>query len=121
LASNDLLTQNIIEGILEKKGEEIVLLNLEKIDNSFCDYFIICHAESNTQVDAITDSVRKKVKEELNINVHHTEGIGNSVWILLDYNNVLVHIFQKQYRQLYKLEELWGDADITKIEESFNY
>ena len=61
------------------------------------------------------------MKDELNLKVHHREGMQNSVWILLDYNDVLVHIFQKEYRSYYKLEELWGDAKITRIEESFNF
>ena len=120
MANNSLLNNTIIEGILDKKGEEIVLLNLENIENAFCENFIICNADSNTQVNAIAGSVEKKVKDNLGIKVHHREGIGNSIWVLLDYNDVLVHIFQTEYRHYYKLEELWGDAKLTKIEESFN-
>jgi ribosome-associated protein len=121
LTDNKLLINNIIEGALEKKGREIVILNLEKVGYAFCDDFIICHADSNTQVSAIADSIEKKVKEELNIIVHHREGVQNSIWILLDYTDVLVHIFQKEFREYYRLEELWGDAAVTKIEESFTY
>jgi ribosome-associated protein len=120
LASDSLLLNSILDGILEKKGKDIVLLNLEKVENAFCDSFVICHADSNTQVSAIADSVVEKVKEEHDIKVHHREGLENSIWVLLDFNNVLVHIFQTEYRNYYKLEELWGDAQITKIEESFN-
>lgn len=120
MANNSLLIDTILEGILDIKGEEIVLLNLDKVENAFCENFIICNADSNTQVNAIAESVEKKVKEKLNLKVHHREGLENSIWVLLDYNEVLVHIFQTEYRQLYKLEELWGDAKITKIEESFN-
>jgi ribosome-associated protein len=121
LANNDLLAHTIVEGILNIKGEEIVVLDLRKIGHAFCDNFIICHADSTTQVNAIADSIEKKLKDELNIKVHHREGMQNSIWILLDFNDVLVHIFQKEYRGYYKLEELWGDAGITKIEESYNF
>lgn len=121
MANNNLLINNILEGILDVKGEEIIVLNLDKVENAFCGTFIICHAQSNTQVSAIADSIEKKVKEELKIKVHHREGMENSVWILLDYMDVLVHVFQKEYRDYYKLEELWGDAHQTRIEESFNF
>jgi ribosome-associated protein len=121
LTNNDLLANNIVEGILDKKGEDILVLDLKKIGHAFCDKFIICHAGSNTQVSAIADSVEKKVKDVLNTTVHHREGMANSIWILLDFNEILVHIFQTEYRRYYKLEELWGDAKITRIEESFNF
>lgn len=121
MANNEILINNILEGILDKKGEDILVLNLDKVENAFCSTFIVCHAESNTQVNAIADSIEKKVKEELKENVHHREGIENSIWVLLDYVDVLVHVFQKEYREYYKLEELWGDAQQTRIEESFNF
>lgn len=120
MANNDLLVNNIIEGILDKKGEHIVVLNLSKVGNAFCDNFIICQADSSIQVGAIADSIEKKVHEELKVRVHHREGVDNSIWVLLDYVDVLVHIFQREYREYYKLEELWGDAQQTRIEESFN-
>jgi ribosome-associated protein len=121
LDNNNLLKNNIVEGILEKKGENIVVLNLEKVENAFVNDFIICQADSNTQVNAIADSVEKKVLDTMKVKVHHREGEHNAIWILLDYNDVLVHIFQQEYRNYYKLEELWGDAQITRIEESFNF
>jgi ribosome-associated protein len=120
LLNNDLLLNNIIEGILEKKGQDIVDLDLTKVHNAVCDHFIICDAESNTQVNAIADSVEKKVKEELNQRVGHREGLENALWILLDYYSIVVHVFQRDIREYYKLEELWGDAHITHINDSFN-
>ncbi len=120
MLNNNLLIDTIVESILDVKGKEIIKLNLEKIENAFCENFIICQADSNTQVNAIAESIEKKVKEILNIKAHHREGIDNSIWILLDYNDVLIHIFQTEYRHYYKLEELWGDAEITRVEESFN-
>lgn len=121
MTDTKLLVDNIVEGILEKKGKGILVLDLQKIGYAFCDNFIICHADSNTQVSGIADSIEKRIKEELNISVHHREGIDNSIWVLLDFEDVLVHIFQKEYREYYKLEALWGDAQISKIEESFNF
>ena len=120
MSNNDLLLSNIIEGILEKKGQEIVTLDLTKVQNSFCDHFVICHAESNTQVNAIADSIEKKVKENMSEKAGHREGIENALWILLDYSSVIVHVFQRDIRHYYQLEELWGDARITRIEDSFN-
>lgn len=118
MANTNTLSNTILEGILDVKGEKITLLNLEKVDNAFCDRFIICQANSNTQVNAIANSIEKKVKDELKVRVHHREGLDNAIWVLLDYNEILVHIFQSEYRDHYKLEELWGDAKITEIKES---
>jgi len=120
LAKKNLLLTNIIEGIIEKKGREIVDIDLSKINSSICDHFIICHAESNTQVAAIADSIEKHVRENLNEKVGHREGLENALWILLDYHDIVVHIFQREVRNYYQLEELWGDAKILKIEESYN-
>jgi ribosome-associated protein len=120
LLNNDLLLNNIIEGILEKKGQDIVDLDLTKVHNAVCDHFIICDAESNTQVNAIADSIEKKVKEKLNQRVGHREGLENALWILLDYHSIVVHIFQRDVRNYYKLEELWGDARVSHIEDNFN-
>jgi ribosome-associated protein len=110
-----ILAESVIKGIQEKKGKEIVCLDLRKIDNAICDYFIICHGDSNTQVDAIADSIDDEVKKELGEDPWHSEGFENAEWILLDYVDVVVHVFQKHIRDFYKLEKLWGDAEITVI------
>lgn len=120
MAKKNLLLDTIIEGILEKKGREIIDIDLTKIRSTICDHFIICHADSTTQVNAIADSVEKRVKEQVKITVGHREGLENAIWILLDYYDIVVHIFQKETREYYRLEELWGDARISRIEESFN-
>ena len=104
----------IIEAIKNKKGKEIVSIDLEKIDNSVCDYFIICHGDSTTQVGAIVDEIRDKAKESLGIYVDHIEGQQNSHWILLDYISIVVHVFLKEQREFYHLEELWADGKITQ-------
>jgi len=117
LSNNNLLLENIVEGIMEKKGHDIIDLDLTKVHHAICDHFIICHADSNTQVNAIADSVEKRVKENLKQKARHREGIENSMWVLLDFNDIIVHVFQKEYRDYYKLEELWGDARIFKFED----
>lgn len=109
-----------IEGILKKKGKTPVSLDLTKIENSVCKYFIICHGDSNTQVDAIADSVIETVREVTGEKVWHKEGLNNATWVLLDYSDVVVHIFQKEYRDLYKLEELWADAKLTRYDDTKN-
>jgi ribosome-associated protein len=120
LAKKNLLLNFIVEGILEKKGREIVDIDLSKLNSSLCDHFIVCHADSNTQVSAIADSIEKKVSENLKQKVGHREGLENAMWVLLDFHDIVVHVFQKEVRNYYRLEELWGDARISKIEESYN-
>jgi len=111
-----ILADIAIQGILEKKGTNILSLNLTKVHNSVADYFIICEAESNTQVDAIARSVEDEVKKVIGENPFHTEGFENAEWILIDYVTVVVHVFQKQIRTFYNLEALWADAESKKIE-----
>ncbi len=113
--STDDLISVIITGIDDVKGENIQLLDLREIENTVCDYFIICSGNSNTQVNAISGSVQKVVSKQLKDKPWHIEGQGNSEWILMDYVNVVVHIFQKNVRDFYDIESLWGDAKITEI------
>jgi ribosome-associated protein len=107
----------ILDAILEKKGHQIVSIDLSEVKNSICDCFIICHGESTTQVSAIAESIEKKLKEEARIKAHHVEGMQNSQWILIDYFDILVHVFQAEYRSFYKLEDLWADGKITRVTE----
>jgi len=112
--------QLIVGAIEEKKGKQIVSIDLREVDHAICDAFIICHGESTTQVDAITDSVRRKLKEDAGIRAHHVEGLQNSQWVLIDYFDVLVHVFQEDYRSFYQLEALWADGKQTVTEGSSN-
>lgn len=114
-ASTDQLIATIIKGIDDVKGENIQLLDLREIDNTVCDYFVICTGNSNTQVNAISGSVQKVVSKELKDKPFNVEGQGNSEWVLMDYVNVVVHIFQSHIRDYYDIESLWGDAKITEI------
>jgi ribosome-associated protein len=113
--STDDLISVIIQGIEEVKGENIQLLDLREIENTVCDYFIICSGNSNTQVKAISGSVQKLVSKQIKDKPWHIEGENNAEWILMDYVHVAVHVFQKQIREFYDLESLWGDAQITEI------
>jgi ribosome-associated protein len=103
----------IVEAIGEKKGHRIVTIDLSEVDHAICDAFIICHGESTTQVGAITESIRKHMKEDGDIRPHHVEGLENSQWVLIDYFDVLVHVFLEEYRSFYRLEELWADGKMT--------
>tara|TARA_B100000795_G_C22725340_1_gene409198 strand:+ start:44 stop:412 length:369 start_codon:yes stop_codon:yes gene_type:complete len=113
--NTDDLISTIIKGIDDVKGDNIQLLDLRELENTVCDYFIICSGNSNTQVNAITGSIQKLVSKELKDKPWHIEGQNNSEWILMDYVNVVVHVFQKQVREFYDIESLWGDAKITEI------
>ncbi|AIY13337.1 MULTISPECIES: ribosome silencing factor [Cellulophaga] len=117
--SVDELISFILEGIEEVKGNNISLLDLREIENTVCDYFIICNGTSNTHVNAIVGSIQKTVSKKLKDKPWHVEGSDNSEWILMDYVNVVVHVFQKQVREYYDIEGLWGDAKVTMIENSF--
>jgi ribosome-associated protein len=114
----DQLITTIISGIEEVKGKEITLLDLRAIENTVCDYFIICEGSSNTQVNAIVNSIQKQVSKTLRDHPWHVEGSENAEWVLMDYVNVVVHVFQKHIREYYDIESLWGDAKTTVIETS---
>lgn len=107
----------ILEAIKEKKGHQIVSINLQKVSNSVADYFVICHGESTTQVDAIADGIEDSLRKEAKIKPHHVEGRDNKQWILLDYFDTLVHVFLEEKRAFFNLEELWADGEIENIEE----
>jgi len=115
-ANTDQLITEIIKAIEQVKGEKVSILDLREIENTVCNYFIVCEGNSNTQVNAIAGSVQKLVSKALKDKPWHVEGEANAEWILLDYVNVVVHIFQKQIREFYDIESLWGDAKITVIE-----
>jgi ribosome-associated protein len=117
--SNDDLLANIIKGIEEVKGNDIDILDLREIDNTVCDYFIICNGTSNTQVNAIVHSVQKTVSKALKDKPWHVEGTENGEWVLMDYVNIVVHVFQKHIREYYNIESLWGDAKITSIQNNY--
>ena len=119
ISSPDELISLIVQGIEDIKGQNIRLLDLRNIENTVCDYFIICNGNSNTQVNAIVSSVQKNVSKNIREKPYQIEGVENAEWVLMDYVNVVVHVFQKHKREYYDIENLWGDAKITEIETSY--
>ncbi|SRR4030042_231250 len=111
----EVLLNSVAKGIFEKKGHDVLKIDLRKLENSIADYFVICHGTSTTQVDSISDSVEDIVRKTAGEKPLHIEGLDNCFWVLLDYGNVVVHIFLKEYRDFYSLESLWADAEIEKI------
>lgn len=115
----DTLLSYIIEGIEEVKGENINILDLREIENNVCQYFVVCSGNSNTQVRAISSSVQKVVSKALHEKPWHVEGQDSSEWVLMDFVDVVVHIFQKHTRSHYDIESLWGDAKQTLVESKY--
>ncbi len=113
----EILTETIGEAMLEKQAKQPVILHFNKTLSSICDAFILCHGHSRTQVEAIADNVVAAVKKNTGLNPWHKEGYENAEWILIDYSDVVVHIFQEDRRTFYNLEQLWADAEIRKISE----
>jgi len=109
------LSQQIVEAIQEKKGEKIKVLDLRHLDHAISDYFVVCEAQSKPQIDAIFDSIDELVKKNLGEDPVRVEGREEANWILVDYFDVVAHIFKPEAREFYKLEDLWSDANITSI------
>ncbi len=110
--SSEALCDLVIQGMQEKKGFDIVKMDLRKIPGTITDFFVICSGSSDTQIDAIASSVDEEVYKSSKESPWHREGIQNKEWILLDYVDVVVHVFKKDRREFYDIESLWGDADI---------
>lgn len=110
------LLDSIVDGMQEKKAKNITILDLNKIENRIADFFVICDADSTTHVNAIADSIEEIVQKQTNEKPYHTEGHQNSEWILLDYINIVVHVFMRETREYYNIEGLWGDAEIKTID-----
>lgn len=109
----------VLQGIQDVKGLDITIMDLRNIENTVCDYFVICNGNSNTQVNAITSSVQKVVSKAQQEKPWHVEGTENGEWVLMDFVDIVVHIFQPGIRTYYNLEDLWGDAKITIIETNY--
>ena len=118
-SGEDKLISTIIAGIENVKGLDVSLLDLRDLENTVCGYFIVCTGSSNTHVNAIVNSIQKTVSKELKEKPYHTEGSENAEWVLIDYVNVVIHVFQNHIRTYYNIEELWGDAKTTKIASNY--
>ena len=110
-----ILVDTIVDAIQDVKGKDIVILDLSQLPNSVTNFFIICTGDSSTQVEGISNSILRKTREVLKEKPWHKEGLNNSEWILLDYVNVVVHVFYRNVREFYNLEDLWADAERTDI------
>ena len=118
--SNTKLLKIIVESIKEKKGKNIIQIDLSKLDNPLTDYFIICHGTSTTHVESIASNVEKQVKNQLLMKIKHVEGKNNAQWVLIDLHETIVHIFLEDARQRYNLEQLWADGKVTCIKDDAN-
>ena len=107
------LVDAIVKGFQEKKGHDIVVMDLSNLHNAIADHFVICHGDSTTQVEALADSVDEQVQKILGEKPWHKEGYDNAEWILIDYVNVVAHVFHKDMRSFYDLEKLWADAEFA--------
>ncbi len=116
----ELLLESIAKGVFEKKAKNVLKIDLRKLDNRISDYFIVCHGSSVSQVDAICDSVEDTVVRDTGERPSHVEGLENCFWVLLDYGNVVVHIFLEEYRHFYNLESLWADASMEEISDNLS-
>ena len=111
------LANLVVKGMQEKKASDIVVMDLRNVKNAVADFFVLCSGNSDKQLGAISDSVDEFVYKDLKENPWHSEGKNNKEWMLLDYTNVVAHIFKKDRRSFYALEKLWGDAEITEIDD----
>ena len=109
------LSKLVVEGMEEKKAEDIVIMDLRNVKGSISDYFVICSGNSDTQLEAIAESVEGLIKKKTSESAWRKEGFSNKEWVLLDYVNVVAHVFKKDRRAYYALEDLWGDAEIKRL------
>ncbi|MEP0368905.1 MAG: ribosome silencing factor [Cyclobacteriaceae bacterium] len=116
-AQSNILSQSVVEGMLAMKATDVVVMDLREVKNAVADFFVLCSGNSDTQIDSISDSIEEKVFKLSNQNPWKREGRENKEWILIDYVDVVAHVFNKEKRSFYGLEELWGDAKVTHIED----
>jgi ribosome-associated protein len=108
----------VVKGMFEKKAQDVTIMDLRNVNSAICDYFVLCSGGSDTQIDAIAQSVEDEVKKATRQHPWHQEGRANREWILIDYVDVVVHVFRKDRRAFYDLEQLWGDAEIQNLTEA---
>lgn len=116
MIENEQIVAKIVEGIQERKGKEIVVVNLTKLKESPCNYFVICEGDSSVHVNSIAKSISEWVRDQIDIRPYATDGFENSEWIAMDYGQIIVHVFQKHIRDFYDIEHLWADAQLKRIE-----
>lgn len=107
----------IADAILDKKGDNVVSLDLRPVGGAVADWFVICSGSSSTNVNAIADNIIKETREKLNLKPLRTQGMENNFWVILDYGNIVIHVFQQEYRDFYRLEDLWADVPHKQYKE----
>lgn len=116
VVENEQIVEKIVEGIHERKGKGIVVVDMVRLKESPCTYFVICEGDSSVHVNAVATSILDYVNEQISVKPYATDGFENSEWIAMDYGQIIVHVFQRETRQFYDLEHLWADADLRSIE-----
>ncbi|MGB4414948.1 MAG: ribosome silencing factor [Paludibacter sp.] len=116
MIENEQIVNEIVEGIQDRKGKEVVVVNLTKLKEAPCSYFVICEGDSNVHVNSVAISVKDWVRDHIDIKPYATDGFENCEWIAMDYGQIIVHVFQRQTRAFYDIEHLWADAEIKRIE-----
>ncbi len=117
---SEVLSKWVVEGMLKKKAQDVVVMNLREVRNAVVDYFILCNGNSDSQIDAISESIEDQIHKKSKQKPWKREGQQNKEWVLLDYIDVVAHVFNKEKRIFYGLEDLWGDAKITRIDSNLN-
>ena len=115
MKENEQIVEKIVEGIQERKGKNIVIVNLNKLQEAPCCYFVICEGDSSVHVNSIAQSIKDWVREQIKVKPYATDGFENSEWIAMDYGQIIVHVFQRATRAFYDIEHLWADADPTRL------
>lgn len=116
ILEDEQIVEKIVEGIQERKGKEIVVVNMRKLKEAPCSYFVICEGDSNVHVNAVALSIKEFVQQQINVKPFAADGFENSEWIAMDYGPIIVHVFQKPVRAFYDIEHLWADAELQRIE-----
>lgn len=114
--ANDQIVKKIVEGIQERKGKDIVVVNMNKLKDAPCSYFVICEGDSNVHVNSVALSIKDYVQEKIDVKPYATDGFENCEWIAMDYGQIIVHVFQRSSRQFYDLERLWADATLEVVD-----
>lgn len=113
---NEQIVEKIVEGIQERKGKDIVVVNMNKLKDAPCNYFVICEGDSNIHVNSVALSIKDYVQEAIDVKPYASDGFENCEWIAMDYGQIIVHVFQRSSRQFYDLERLWADATLQVVE-----
>ena len=117
MTENEQIVDKIVEGIQERKGKNIVVVNLTRLQEAPCSYFVICEGDSNTHVNSVAHSIKDWVRDQIKVKPYATDGFEKCEWIAMDYGQIIVHVFQRPTRAFYDIEHLWADADLKRLKD----